>query len=307
MRIHGMGPRVCFNAEGGAGGAAAGAGAGAAGNPGGGTNGASPGNGSADNKGTPSWLDGLSAENRQLSTNKGWADPNKGFDSYRELEAKIGKAILLPDANAEADQWEGFYDKLGRPKIPTEYKIERPKGLPADAPYDAVAAENMKTLFHKAGLTPRQAAVLHDAVFEGQHKVATEEAAKEAEAVGKAHDLLVKAWGEPESAEYMRNVELSNRAIRQFGGDEMMAELKAIGAFTKDGSVKSPLLAQMFAKIGQQNFAEDALWGGAGDYKNPFADKTVNLEEQGKIITTDPDRARQLIRAAGFDPVEWQL
>lgn len=303
MNFRLMGPRPCYNAE-----AGAGAG-GAAGNPdGGAADGAGgSGNGSPEGGAQKSWVDGLSPENRQLVTTKGWTDPDKGFASYRELESKIGKAILLPDANADPQQWDGFFEKIGRPKQATEYKFDRPKGLPADAPYDQQTSEMMKGMFHRAGLTPRQAAMLHDEVFEGFHKTSTAEAEAEAQVIGKAHDALVKEWGEPGGETYKRNVELANRAIRKMGGEELVAELKATGVLSKDGSVKSPLFMKMVAKVGNDLFAEDSMWGNAGDYKNPFADASRDLEEQGRIIEKDPDRARALIRAAGEDPSLWKL
>lgn len=296
-----MGPRPCYSPEG------AGAG-GAAGNPDSGANGAGgSGNGSPDGSAAKSWLDGLSPENRQLVTVKGWTDPDKGLSSYRELETKIGKALLPPDANADPQAWDGFYEKIGRPKAAADYKFDRPKGIPAEAPYDAEAAEGMKALFHKAGLTPRQAAMLHDEVFTGQHKVATDQATAERATIEKAHDALVKEWGEPGGTTYQRNVELANRSVRQMGGDALVAELKAVGVLAKDGAIKSPLFMQMMAKVGNDLFAEDALWSGGGDYKNPFHKDSLDMAEQGKIISKDPDRARALIRSAGEDPAIWQL
>jgi hypothetical protein len=296
-----LGPRIAYAPENGAGAGT--------GNPGDGANGAGLGNGSSSNNGagTSPWTGLALPENQELVKTKNWANPDAALRSYAELERKMGGAIFLPEPTADPTAWDGIFDRMGRPKSAAEYKLERPKDLPETA-YDADTAEQMKGVFHKAGLTPRQAAIIHDEVFTGSHKAKEALQAANAEKVAKAHEQIVKEYGGDENSEaYKRNLELANRAVRQFGGDALLSELKEIGAMDPNGYVKAPLVAKMLAQVGKQLFQEDAVYGGAGDYKNPFADATMDMEKQGEIIKKDPDRARALIRAAGHNPAEWQL
>lgn len=301
-------------------GSAAAAGAGGAGgdnksgNPGAGAanGGAAPGNGSAgsnggDNGGASPFSGLQDAGNLDWVKAKGVPSLDALVTSSRELETKIGQAILPLDENATDAQRGAFYDKLGRPKTAAEYKFDRPKGLPETAPYDTGMAAEIGNIAHALGLNQRQASVLHDHFFAAAHKGAEDRAAKDKEQISAGHQAIVKEWGEPDGAKHKRMTELSNRTIRQFGGDALLTELKTIGALGKDGDAKSPQLAFMLAKVGEQLFAEDTLWQNPGGAVNPFADASVNLKEQGRIIKQDPDRARALIRATGANPAEWSL
>lgn len=300
-----MGPRVCFDVanEGGSGGANN------SGQPGSGADkGAPPDKGSAGGANAPAWIDGLKdTGNRDLAKAKGWSDPDVAVKSYAELEGKMGKAIFIPAADADDATKSAFLDKLGRPKTPTEYKFERPKDLPTDAKYDATQAEAMKTVFHKAGLSPLQAQMLHDTIVTTAATGATARDTAAAAEATKAFEQITQKWGAADGEQFKRQNELANRTIRQMGGDELTNELKAVGVLSKDGEVRRPAVAFALAKIGETLFAEDNLYAGPTGFKNPFAAESEDRTAQGEIIKASPDRARQLIRAAGLDPAEYQL
>jgi hypothetical protein len=191
--------------------------------------------------------------------------------SYRELEGRLGQALIPPAADASADEWSAFYGRIGRPEKPEGYAFNLPDGLPEQLPYDDAFAMRFKTWAHEAGLSARQAQALHDQYlrdFAGQHAAAAE---AEVQAVGDAHDAIVKAWGDPASEAYKRKV-------------------------------RSPAVAFAFAKVGEALYAEDALHGGPGSLRNPFSGGQENLTEQGRLIRSDPETARALIRAAGKNP-----
>jgi hypothetical protein len=267
-------------------------------------------NGSGGATGNDGWTGLLADEgNRKTVEAKGWA--TKGLDdvvtSYRELESKLGKAIVPPGDDAKPEDLNAFYAKLGRPEKAEAYEFKLPEGLPENFPYDGKAAEKYKVWAHDAGLPPKQAQALHDMYVKdtaAQLQAHQEAYAKSVEA---AHNELVKEWGDPKSGTYERNQELANRAIRQLGGTELLGELKAVGAFGPNGEVKSPKLAKALAKVGESLYAEDTMFGGPTAGANPFSSKTENLTLQGQIIRDDPDRAKVLIRQAGIDPSEYGL
>jgi hypothetical protein len=297
---------------GGNGAAAAAAGAAAAGNAGnpgaGATNGAAPGNGTeggSNGAATDPFTGLASPENRELVKNKGWTGLDPILASYRELESKIGKALVPPAPDAPPEVRDAFFEKLGRPKTPAEYKFERPATVPESFPYDANDAALIANLAHAAGLDPRQAGLVHDGLVMRAVDIANGQLEQRTAKAAEAQKTIIKEWGEPDSAGYKRNLELANRAITQLGGDTLTADLKGSGILAADGTITAPAIAFAFSKIGQQLFAEDTVYGGVGGFKNPFAKDTENLQEQGAIIKSDPERAKVLMRNAGIDPKEY--
>lgn len=269
------------------------------------------------------FLAALDADTRKTVDAKGWKNPldavkgalKSSADMHRELTDTKAKSLLRPGDDAKPEDWDGFYEKMGRPKTPGEYSFKLPEGLPENFPYDQQSADKFKVWAHEAGLPPREAQRLHDEYVKDAAKQMQDMAAKSAQAAASAHEALVKgfgnpadAWGEEGSESYKRKQELANRTLRQQGGSELIAEMKAIGALGPNGEVKSPRLAMALAKIGGELYAEDTLFGGVnGGGSNPFSDKTTDLTKQGQIIRSNPDHARALIRQAGHDPKEWAL
>lgn len=254
------------------------------------------------------WTSGLSEDNRKTVEAKGWAGrgPDDVISSYRELEKHLGKALVPPKDDAGPEDWSKFYGKLGRPEKAEAYELKRPADIPENLPYDAKKAEQYKVIAHEAGLTPKQAAQLHDWYMRdwaGSYGSVEEQRAKAAAA---AHEEIVKSWGDPDSATYKRNQELANRTVRNTGGQELLKELKDLGALGPNGEVMTPRLAAALAKVGQSLYAEDNLWsGGDANRINPFSEKTKNETEQGNIIRRDPELAKALIRQAGIDPKDY--
>lgn len=255
------------------------------------------------------WLAGLSEENRSLVEAKKWdGDPNALVKGYRELESHAKSALVPPGDDASPDDWSAFYDRLGRPEKPEGYEFRLPEGVPEDMPYDDTLKAQFQTWAHESGLTPKQAAMMHDFYVQQAGQTYTDAVEWTGAKVTAAHDALVKVWGDPETEGHKRNVELAGRAIRQLGGDALQSELTQFGFMTERGEVTSALITQMFAKIGEQLYVEDAVYAGPTASVNPFADGPHhNLTEQGKILRSDPKRAKALIQAAGQDPALYRL
>lgn len=258
------------------------------------------------------WTAALDEDTRKTVGAKGWKSPADAVKSYTELfrtyTETTQNALKLPAPDAPDAEWDAVFAKMGRPEKPEGYEFKLPDGLPDVFFYDDTAAQEFRAMAHEAGLSPKQAAKLHDKwVLSQAHKAATFAEKMETQA-REAHNALVKEWGDPDSESFKRYRELSNRAIRHNGGDALLSELKSVGALGPNGEVRTPALAKMLAKVGTELYAEDSLYGGpGGGGPNPFSDKTVNLTEQTRLIRTDPDRARALIRATGQDPSLWKL
>lgn len=257
------------------------------------------------------WTAALDEETRATATAKGWkspADPAKAYlHSQREYADLQKKAIVLPGDDAKPEDWDAFHTKLGRPEKPEGYEFKLPEGLPENLPYDGAAADKFKNWGHKAGLTPKQAAIVHDEYMRDYANTLGAMQEANAKAVEASHEAIVKAWGDPSTDTYKRNQELANRTIRNQGGTELLNELKSIGAMDANGNVKTPRLAVALAKVGEALYAEDTLFGGPAQGVNPFSPKSEDLTKQGEIIRDDPARARVLIQQAGINPKEYGL
>lgn len=257
------------------------------------------------------WRAALSEDTRKTVDAKGWKGPDDAVKSYTDLfrtyTEVTQKALTLPPADAKAEDWNAFYAKVGRPEQPTGYEFKLPEGLPETFPYDDTNRVKFSTWAHQAGLMPKQAQALHDAYVRDTADRLAAFQQEQSEREAKAHTEIVKEWGDPSSEAYRRNLSLADRAIRQTGGDALLADLKASGLMGGDGAVKSAPLARMLAKIGGELYAEDALYGGINTTVNPFDAKNENLTQQGQVIRSDPERARALIRQAGGNPKEWGL
>ena len=255
----------------------------------------------------------LTEDNRALVEAKKWAgedgsiDLNKITEGYRNLEAHASQSLRLPGENATADDWNAFYQKLGRPENADGYQLKlNTESVPEGFPYDEKSAIEFRNWAHEAGLTPRQAQSLHDRFVSFQ--VGSFEAAR-ADSVRReadAHRAIVQEWGEPDTTGYKQNLELASRAITQLGLKDALVEG---GALSADGAIRNVAIAKAFAKVGKELYAEDSMATNAnGVLSNPFSDgSNFNLTKQGELIRSDPRKASALIRAAGKKPSDFGL
>lgn len=154
--------------------------------------------------------------------NKGWKGPMDVLDGYRNLEKLVGeKRLAMPKGESDTEGWNRLYGELGRPKEAKEYKLPVPEGV------DGKLAETMSMVFHKAGLSTRQAqsiATEWNAMQTAAMKEAEQaKATAQAEAVGK----LRTEWG----SAFDERMGVIDRAERTFIGDEKLAQamIDAVG------------------------------------------------------------------------------
>lgn len=114
---------------------------------------------------------------------KPWA---KGIDSMESLlkqfdnaQGLIGKKTIgVPSEDASSEEWQEFYNKMGRPEEPTAYEFDpqaAPEGfeIPEDFKRSPEEEEMLKKIFHDAGLTKSQAKELlkkTDSAFFEKHQ-----------------------------------------------------------------------------------------------------------------------------------------
>lgn len=268
----------------------------------------------AGNNGSPvinadaNWLTGLQdADNRQIVATKGWDksnSPDVVITSYRELESRLGKSVVLPTAESPKEDYDKLYTALGKPKTPGEYSLKLPAGVDPSFPYDDGFATEYKNWSHEADLSPRQAQTIHDKfVLRAQAQAVAHGQAMQAK-VGTAHSQIIEKWGPEGSAGYKTNVAHAAAAVRSLG---LSDTFKASGLLTQKGEIADAKLAFALCTIGEGLFKEDSSRGGDPGHmttNNPWKDGQENLAEQGRIHRTNPELAKTLIVAAGKDPAK---
>jgi hypothetical protein len=282
------------------------AGSGAPGNPpSGAPGGTGQQNGSSPVHSGANWVSGLQDEgNRTYAQQKGW-DKAPTLEpvivSYRELEGRLGKSVVPPGDNATKEDYDKFATAVGRPANPDGYAFKLPQGLPSDFPYDEVSATKFKNWSHKAGLAPWQSQSIHDDFVADAAASMANQGAQLRTRVQAAHSQIVNQWGSPDSAGYKRNVDMAGRAVRKLN---LVGTFKGSGLMTASGEITDANLAFALAKVGEGLYAEDRNHGGPGNLteKNPWKEGQENLTEQGRLVRSDPELAKTLIRAAGKDP-----
>lgn len=243
-----------------AGGAAAGGAAGAAGAAadagvaaGGGDAGSTPaGGGAAPAGGGIDWIGALPEDERSFVKLKGYQSPSDLIKAYHNAERAIGlDKVALPKDDSPKEVWDEYYRKIGRPEKADGYQFKAPESLPD---YDPKMAGWFGEVAYELGLTAKQAAGMHDRFMEMVIKTQGASGQQLEQLHAANYAKLQQEWGVAAPAK----IEAANRAIRHFGGDEL------VKVFKERGLNSDPALNRAFAKIGEA-MADDGLHGtGAG-------------------------------------------
>lgn len=163
------------------------------------------------------------------------------FKSYANMESMSGRSLRVPGDDAKPEEWDAFYEKLGRPKSADEYKFER-GNLPEGFQYPEEAEKSFLQAAHKGGLSTKQAGAVLSwfKEFAGGNFLATQKA--KAEAQSKATEELMKEWGQ----DYDANLKLAQRGLMNYAKDENDPLAKWL---KESGNHTNPVLIRFFAKL----------------------------------------------------------
>lgn len=177
----------------------------------------------ADGKFVENWQASLAEDIRDDPTLRSMKDVGSLAKSYVHAQRMIGKdKIAIPKENATDTEWEAFWQAGGRPDTAGDYNLTRPDDLPEEC-YDPELAKTAQEMFHKLGLSKKQA----DALFawnNGQAvKGLTDLKAQEEREMHELVEGLHRDWGNA----YEQNIHLGNIAVEQGtnGDDEFKARL----------------------------------------------------------------------------------
>lgn len=206
------------------------------------------------------WTTSLPDTAKLYVSQKGFKDPGAVLESYQNLEKLMGapkeRLLKLPE-KADAPEWGEVYDKLGRPKAPTDYSIgaKDQKGNPITGNPEFTSWAQQQ--FHDLGLTKAQG----EALAQRWNDYALTDISKRDQTVAQTTTTekaaLTKEWG----AAYDQNSKAAFAAAKQFGlGQEEVSQLeKAIG-FGKT----MKFLANIGSKVGEHSYVDGGNGSGQG-------------------------------------------
>lgn len=158
--------------------------------------------------------------------------------SYIHAQKMVGTdKISLPTENATPEEMNAFYDRLGRPKEYEFTKAELPEGMD----YNEDMEKQMKTLMHSAGLTNKQANDLNNGYLKYMSEQFTNQKTADENQKAEWYKTLKTDLGKA----FDEQVDLSQRAARELGGDDFLTWLD------NTGQGNNPMFVKMFAKVGQ--------------------------------------------------------
>ena len=204
------------------------------------------------------WFDRLPDEIKKdasIQSFKG-KEVNDVVKSYVEAQKLIGGSIRIPKADAKPEEWNSFWEKMGRPKTPEEYGIVKPAILPDGVEWKEDLAKEFSSLSHSLGLNKVQAGKLSAWYIDKISSDAQQNNQKLAERVefgkSEAKKEIEKEWG----PDYQRRITVARRGLKALG-DEGLVEL-----LDTSGLGNHPSFLKLFYSLGQK-YAEDGMIDGS--------------------------------------------
>ncbi|UOF78046.1 putative protease [Caudoviricetes sp.] len=187
-------------------------------------------------------------------------DPGALAKSYVEAQKLIGaKRIALPGEKASESEWESFYNSIGRPETVDKYPdvvLKDEKGNVIIQP-DKAQADELKKVFHKMGLTARQAQAMQEYSLKYLHASQTEAAKTAQQQSEAAINGLKQEWGD----KFDSKVDTARAVVKKFAGD---SEADLIKFLDDSGLGNNTQLVKLFASIGESIMEDTSRRGGNG-------------------------------------------
>lgn len=185
-------------------------------------------------------------DNPTISKYKTVGEVFKGLDNANKL---IGaKGVIVPKEDATDEEKSEFFNKLGRPPKPEEYKLSEVKDLHPEIQKSITpeAQGVFKSEMHKLGLTNAQADGLYKWYFENASKGKLNEDKQTDAQMKEAETKLRQDWGK----DYDANLSMAKKLVAKHGGEELIKAL--------NGADNNPVVIKFLGSIAK-NFSEDQL------------------------------------------------
>jgi hypothetical protein len=175
-----------------------------------------------DEKKTGGWRAQLPDDLKENEAFTGFEKLGDLGKEYLDLKGRAENSVQIPDEDADEEEWAEFYKRAGRPESAEQYGLTRPDNLPEDVPYNDFMEQSFRDMALRLNLTDSQARGLYD-WYNGNvceaHGIMQKERERE---YGDAENTLKQELGQ----KYGESLELAKRAVRTFGGEEMVSVLE---------------------------------------------------------------------------------
>lgn len=207
------------------------------------------GQGGGDGKG---WLESLPDEIRSDPSLAVFKDVAGLAKSFVNAQKMLGAdKVILPTDKSTEEEWNAFYQKIGRPESPDKYEIKAPQGKELNQDL----TKNFKVVAHKLGLSPKQVSGLAEWNF-GALEAA--EAARKTQETTQVRESIMayqqKLGGEEK---YKARVDEARVAVRALANPELSKFLKESGMGSR------PEMIEFFASL-KGMMDEDKIKDGTG-------------------------------------------
>lgn len=215
-----------------------------------------PSMGTVDQTEESSWRTSLPEELRDNASLQKYSTVESLAKGYVNASSMLGRdKLVMPNSD---DEWADMYSKLGRPEDATGYKFDEVT-MPDGFALDENQLNDFQEKAHSVGLSEKQANELYgwyvgnqSTQFEGMVNSAEEQLIA-------AQTDLRKTWGNA----YDQKFSAAERAVREFGGEELEQ------ALAETGAGNNPMLIKAFAQIGEKLMGDTSLEGGQQHAKTP--------------------------------------
>lgn len=208
------------------------------------------------------------------------------------LRRRLSRAITPPGEEAAPEEVAAFRARMGVPESADGYAYDPPADLP-DEIAAAAGEDELAEIFdvaHGLGLSQAQLSGLLDWRYDRLGALGMEMQAQQAAAREKSERDLRREWG----GDFERNLNLSRRACREFGGERFAAFL---GRARVDGTqlANHPEIVRWAARVGQALTEGTLQMGGEGGGASP-EERRAELTRQihDARAAGDSARAREL-------------
>lgn len=239
-------------------------------------------NANAEQDAPQDWRQSLPEEYRESSWATKYQTPEefyKGVDNMAKLVGKKSEGVTMPGDDATPEQWEEFYNGIGRPESPNGYKITLPE---ENAQYFQDGdVERITDMFHKSGLNTKQAQALTEQYLDWQKSKLGEIGEAVQQQRQAAETALKEDWGDA----YDDNVKAAYRGAKAAG---VLDELE------KAGLGDNPAVLKL-AELAGRSLSEDGQRDGSQFSK---AISKAQAEAELSQITMDPNFRRDPVKSA---------
>ena len=226
--------------------------------------------------------DNVSDDFKSLVENKGWKSVDDMAKSYQNLESVMGNPLVAPSADATQEDWNKFYERLGRPTDPSNYNMgiddERAQNLTPEVKESLNQnIERFKNVAHKNGLTTQQAESVFSEIFDEDYQNEVSKIQEKQQAVEQEKYDLQKEWGPA----YEERLDTAKRAAKVVGGEDFSEALD-----TLEGQVGYKKVVELMYNVGSK-MSENGTALGLGE-TGESAQTTNQAQARLAQLNTDP-------------------